>query len=96
MRALHARFGEPRLDEAALHALHFSLEDGAAGRLAAVQQVLLGLVQEPALAKSIARAVARLLHHVEALGNFAIGLPVDLLELVRPRERELVADPALR
>ena len=90
LRALHADLGQLRLDELALHLAR--PRPRARCRAPAhprSRRLLLGLVEKAALTEGVARAVPRLLDHVQALGDLAVRIPVRALELVGAREREV-------
>ena len=89
LRAFHAHFGQTGLDELALDAPHLGVEYRATTWLMALEQVLLRFVQEAALTEGVARTMPRLLDHVQAFGDLAIGIPMRAVELVSTRERKL-------
>jgi hypothetical protein len=78
--ALGAGLDQAVLDELPLHLGELVVERGAAAGLALLAEVVLGLVEERALAEGVARALAGLLHEVEALVDLALRIPVRFLE----------------
>jgi hypothetical protein len=89
LSAFHAEVGQLPLDELALHLDDLCLEHAATRWLAALVQVLLGVIQEVALAEHVVRTVPGLLDHVQALRDLALRVPMRLVELVGARKRKV-------